>query len=355
MPLEDKTEAPTPRRRHEARQEGQVARSVELSSAIGLLAALLILKFTGPALAARLRGLMIDSLTHFPTKDLTLGDLSSYLVRILLDVGTAFAPLVIGVAIVGFSATAMQVGLMISGKPLQPKFERLNPIAGIGRMFSARAGVELLKSIAKVAAVGYIVFAFLRDNSAEIAGMMGVDYRQTCSRIGTLTWDLLFRATLVMFVIAAGDYLFQRFQHEKQLRMTKQELKEDIKRTEGDPMVKSRIRQKQREATQRRMMHEVPKADVVITNPTHFAVALRYDADRSPAPVVVAKGRGLVAQKIRQIAQENNVPIVENVTLARSLYASVEIGDQIPADLYQAVAEILAYVYRLSKRIAEAA
>lgn len=355
MPLEDKTEAPTPRRRKEAREEGQVARSVDLSSALGLLAALLIIRFTGPALAAHMRGLMIDSLSSFPTHDLTSGDLTNYLVRILLEVGTVFAPLVLGVAIVGFGSSAMQVGLVLSGKALQPKGERLNPIAGLGRMFSLKAGVELVKAVAKVLAVGYIVYAFLRDKASDITGLVGADYRQTCSSIASLTWDLLFRATLVMFVIAALDYLFQRLQHEKQLRMTKQELKEDIKRTEGDPMVKSRIRQKQREAAQRRMMHEVPKADVVVTNPTHFAVALKYEPEKSPAPVVVAKGRNLVAQKIKEIAQENNVPIVENVTLARALYASAEIGDEIPAELYQAVAEILAYVYRLSNKVANAA
>jgi flagellar biosynthetic protein FlhB len=355
MPLEDKTEAPTPRRRKEAREEGQVARSVDLSSAIGLLAALLILRFTVPSLAARLRGVMIGSLTNFPTHDLTLGDLSDHLVRLLLEVGVVFAPLVLGVAIVGFGSTAMQVGLVISGKPLQPKAERLNPIAGMARMFSAKAGVELIKAIVKVVAVGYIVFAFLRDNAGEITGMVGADYRYICSRIGALTWDLLLRATIVMFVIAALDYLFQRYQHEKQLRMTKQELKEDNKRTEGDPLVKSKIRQKQREAAQKRMMHEVPKADVVVTNPTHFAIALRYEPDKSPAPVVVGKGRNLMAQKIREIAEENKVPIVENVPLARALYASVEIGDQVPTDLYQAVAEILAYVYRLSNKVANAA
>lgn len=355
MPLEDKTEAPTPRRRKEAREEGQVARSVELSSAVGLLAALLILRFTGPALAARMRGLMIDSLTHFPSHDLTLGDLSKDLVRILLEVGTVLAPLVLGVAIVGFGSSAMQVGLVLSGKALQPKGERLNPVAGIGRMFSARAGVELAKAVAKVITVGYIVYSFLRDKAADITALVGADYRETCDSIASLTWDLLFRATLVMFVIAALDYLYQRFQHEKQLRMTKQELKEDMKRTEGDPLVKSKIRQRQREAAQRRMMHEVPKADVVIMNPTHFAVALKYEPDKSAAPIVVAKGRNLIALKIREIAEENKVPIVENVTLARALYASAEIGDEIPAELYQAVAEILAYVYRLSNKVAQAA
>lgn len=352
MALEDKTEAPTPRRRQEARMEGQVARSVELNSAFVLICALLVLRFTGPTLVDRIRGVAIDSFTHFPKEDLVVGDVSALLVRLLLHAGTAIAPLVLGVAAVGFIASAMQVGLVISGKPLQFKSDRLNPISGLSRLFSVRAGVELLKSILKILIIGYIVYAFIRDRYSDIASLAGGDYLTTCSAIGGLTWELLLRAAVAMFVIAALDYMFQRMQLEKQLRMTKQEVKDDMKRSEGDPLVKSRIRRRQREVSQRRMMHEVPKADVVVTNPTHFAVALKYDADVSEAPIVVAKGKDLVAQRIRTIAEENHVPIVENVQLARALYASVEVGQEIPADLYQAVAEILAYVYRLSKRLA---
>ena len=352
MALEDKTEAATPRRREEARQEGQVARSVELNSALVLLSALLILRLAGPTLVDRIRGVAINSFTHFPTHDLVVGDVSSDLVRLLLQVGTAIAPLLIGVAVVGFISGAVQVGLVISSKPLQIKVERLNPFAGIARMFSLRAAVELAKSIAKIVIVGYIVYSFIRDRYSDIAGLPGGDYLTTCSQIGQLTWELLLRSCVALLVIAAFDYLFQRMQLEKQLRMTKQEVKEDFKRTEGDPLVKSRIRQRQREMSQRRMMQEVPKADVVVTNPTHYAVALKYEADTNPAPVVVAKGQRLIAQRIREIAEEHGVPIVENVELARTLYMSVEVGDQIPAELYRAVAEILAYIYRLSKRLA---
>lgn len=352
MALEDKTEAPTPRRRLEARQDGQVARSVELNSALILIATLLILKFTGPLLVGRLRDVTVDCFTNFPKQDLVVGDISHHLVQLLLYMGAAIAPLVLGVALVGFISGALQVGLMISGKPLQFKAERLNPVSGMTRLFSVRATVELAKSIAKILVVGYIVYSFIRDRYPDIAGLAGGDYRTTCSAIGGLTWELMFRAAVAMLVIAALDYMYQRTQHEKQLRMTKQEVKEDMKKSEGDPLVKSQIRKRQREMSQRRMMHEVPKADVAITNPTHYAVALKYDADRNQAPIVVAKGKDRVALRIREIAEENNVPIVENVQLARALYASAEIGDEIPAELYQAVAEILAYVYRLSKRLA---
>jgi flagellar biosynthetic protein FlhB len=351
MALEDKTEAPTPRRRQEARAEGQVARSVELNSALVLLFALIIVRICGPSLVNKMRAAAIDSFTHFPKGDLGIADVNQMLARLLLEVGPAIAPILLGVAVVGFVASALQVGLVMSAKPLQPKGERLNPITGLGRIFSARAGVELAKSIAKICIVGYIVYLFLRDNYSHIASFAGGNYFSTCRQIGDLTWQLLFRSALALFIIAAIDYLFQRQQTEKQLKMTKQELKEDLKRTEGDPLVKSRIRQRQRETARRRMMQEVPKADVVVTNPTHYAVALKYDADKASAPVVVAKGQRLIAQRIREIAEEHNIPIVENVQLARTLYATVDIGDEIPAELYQAVAEILAYVYRLSKKV----
>lgn len=351
MALEEKTEAPTPRRRRDAREEGQVARSVELNSALVLISALLMLKFSGPSLVSHLKGVAADCLGQFPQRDLTLGGVHSNLVRLLLETGMALAPLLVGIMVVAFAGSALQVGLVFSGKALQFKAERLNPITGIVRMFSVRSAVELLKSIAKVLIVGYIVFSFLRDRYSDIESLVGGDYLASCSIIGGLTWSLLLRAAMCLFVIAGLDYMFQRSQLEKQLRMTKQEVKEDYKRTEGDPLVKSRIRQKQREISKQRMMLEVPRADVVITNPTHYAVALRYDAEVGPAPVVLAKGRNLIAQRIKEIAAEANVPIVENVQLARALYASVEIGQEIPAELYQAVAEILAYVYRLSNRL----
>ncbi len=351
MALEDRTEPATPRRRQEARQEGQVARSVELCSALVLLSALLIVKFLAPSMCDRLRALAFESFTSFPKGDITIGDVTNGLVRILLEVGVVFLPIVLGVALVGFVSSALQVGLVMSGKALQLKGERLNPIPGIARMFSLRAWVECAKSVAKVLVVGYIVYSFLRDRYTEIAGLARGNYLAACSDIGRLTWELLFRAGIALLVIAVLDYMFQRSQHEKLLRMTKQEVKEDLKRTEGDPLVKSRIRQRQRSIAQRRMMQEVPKADVVVTNPTHYAVALKYEADKHAAPIVVAKGQRLVAQRIREIAEANNVPIVENIQLARTLYASVEIGDEIPAELYQAVAEILAYVYKLSRKV----
>ncbi|MHB9037017.1 MAG: flagellar biosynthesis protein FlhB [Armatimonadota bacterium] len=351
MPLEDKTEDATPRKRQEAREEGRVARSVELNSALILLASLIILRASGPKMIDMLRDLAVDSFSKFPAHDLSISDVSSGLVQLLLRIGPAIAPILFGVAVVGFVANVVQVGLAFSGKALQFKADRLNPLSGVARMFSMQAAVELVKSMAKIAIIGFIVYSFIRDKYTEIASLAGASYYTTCAKIGGLTWQILLRAAAALFVIAALDYMFQRHQLEKSIKMTKQEVKEDVKRSEGDPHIKGKIRQKQREMSQRRMMAEVPKADVVITNPTHFAVALRYDSENGNAPIVLAKGKDFIAKRIRAIAEENKIPIVENVQLARALYATAEIGDEIPADLYQAVAEVLAYVYRLSKKL----
>lgn len=354
MPLEDKTEAPTPRRRTEAREEGQVARSMEVNSAAILITGLLILKTTGPGIGTRLQDTMVRSLSNFPKGDMAATDVSTGLVRLLLDVGAALLPFILGVMVVGVVANVAQVGLHFSPKMLQFKGARLNPLKGIVGMFSTRAFVEVGKSSAKIVVIGLVIFSYLKSRSAEIAAMTGCSYLTTVRTIGDLTYQLLLRTAVVLLVIAALDYTYQRFTHEKQLKMTRQEVKEDMKRSEGDPQVKGKIRQRQREAAQRRMMSEVPRADVVVTNPTHFAVALKYESDTSAAPVVLAKGADLLAQRIKAIAEENNVPMVENVQLARALYATVEIGDEIPADLYQAVAEILAYVYKLNQRLRRA-
>ena len=288
----------------------------------------------------------------FPRQDITLPGVQNGLAQLLLDTVVILAPLLGAVVLAGFAANALQVGLVLSGEPLSPKGSRLDPIAGIGRMFSMRSAVELVKGLAKTALIAYMVFAFLRAEYPVVVRLMGTDPGQIAAGIGGLMSRMLFRAGMAMLVIAAIDYGFQRYQHEKNLRMTKQEVKEDLKRSEGDPLVKSRIRQQQRQMARNRMMQQVPEADVVVTNPTHYAVALKYDADTMAAPVVLAKGQRLVAERIKEIARESRVPMVENVELARALYRSTEVGDEVPAALYLAVAEILAYVYRLSGRTA---
>ncbi len=352
MPLQDKTEPATPRRRREARQRGQVARSAEANSAIVLLVSLLTIRFAGPYMLERMGSLTSRYLSSFPKTDLTTAAVQTNLVQILLDMAVVLGPLFAAVFLAGFVANAAQVGLVLSGEPLVPQASRLNPITGIARMFSTRSAVELAKALAKICLVGYIVFIFVKAEYPTIVGLIGCDPRVIASGMAGLIYRLLFKAAMALLIIAAIDYAFQRHQNEKQLRMTKEEVKEDYKRSEGDPLVKSKIRQRQRRMAMNRMMQSIPTADVVVTNPTHFAVALKYDADESSAPVVVAKGKNLIAQRIKEIAAEHKVPMVENVELARALYKSVEIGDEVPAVLYQAVAEILAYVYRLKSKYA---
>lgn len=350
MPLQDKTEPPTPRRRREARKRGQIARSVEVNSAIVLLVALVTIKYAGPMMTQHMGNIARRCIGSFPKADLTVASVQSGLAQILLDTALVIGPLLAAVFLAGFISSALQVGFVFSAEPLQPKGSRLDPLAGVARMFSTRAAVELAKALAKITIVSWMVFAFVRAEYTTVIGLIGCDTHDVASGIGTLIYRMLFRAGIALLVIAAIDYGFQRHQLEKSLRMTKEEVKEDYKRSEGDPLVKSRIKQRQRQISRMRMMQSVPKSDVVVTNPTHYAVALQYEAEEMSAPVVVAKGQNLVAQRIKQIAAENHVPMVENVELARALYKTADVGDEVPAVLYQAVAEILAYVYKLKNK-----
>lgn len=351
MPLEDKTEAATPRKREEARKKGQVARSSEANSALVLLSALIVLKYTGGRITSVLQDTTVRLFTHLPSGDIKLEMVQAGAIALVLELGMALVPLLATVFVVAFCANVAQVGLLISMEPLMPKMSKLDPLGGMMRMFSSRSAVELGKAVLKVTLVAWVVYGFLRAEYPTVVQLVGADYQTMCSGIGTLAWKLLLKTTTVILIIAIFDYIYQRFQNEKNLRMTKQEVKEDMKRSEGDPQIKSRIRQRQREMSRQRMMQDVPKADVVVTNPTHFAVALKYDSEVSSAPKVLAKGQNLIALRIKEIAYENRVPVVENKPLARALYKSVDIGDEIPADLYQAVAEVLAYVYKLNEKL----
>ncbi len=352
MALEDKTEAPTPKKRQDAREEGQVAKSQEINAAFILLAGLYILKYVGPGLFQALHTITVKSFTELPVDGITPSEVQIMLARILLQVGKALVPILLGLMLVGAIANVAQVGLKLSAKALRFKPDRLNPLPGIARMFSTSAAVDLLKSVAKVTVVAFVVVSFLIGKWDEIACLAGTEFKSAYAKIGEIAFQVFTRGALAILVIAILDYIYQRYQHEKKIKMSKQEVKDESKQQDGDPQIKGAIRRRQMEASRRRMMSEVPDADVVVTNPTHYAVALKYDADTYDAPIVVAKGQRLIAQKIKEIAMENNIPVVENVSLARTLFASVEIGEEIPADLYGAVAEVLAYVYRLSNKVA---
>ena len=251
--------------------------------------------------------------------------------------------------VVGIVSNIGQSGFILTSEPLKPKMERINPAEGFKRFFNKRTLAQLLKSILKIALLSYVAISFLKGKIFDVMKTSDLNINGIFPFVKDLLDSQLVKFVAVMLIIGFADYIFQKRQYKKDMRMTKEEVKEEYKESEGDPLIKSRIRQRQKEMAMHRMMREVPKATVVVTNPTHFAVALKYDKDVNSAPKVVAKGADVVAQRIKEIARENNVPIVENKPLARQLFSKVELDEDVPIELYQAVAEIIAYVYSLKK------
>jgi len=348
MPADEKTELATPRKREDVRKKGQVARSAEITAAVGLLAGLATVRFFGGFMLRGMERIAVWAFSTPPQADLTPETVYGGGVKMLAALAAVLAPVLVATMVAGLSGNFAQVGFLFATQPIVPDLNRLNPIQGLARIFSVRAAAELGKSLLKVIVVGYTGYSYLRANYGLVLGMAAMSHTQMGRTVAHLMWHLLIRAAVVLLVIAVLDYMFQRMQFEKSIRMTRQEVKDEYKRTEGDPTTKSRIRQRQRAAAQARMMQAVAGATVVVTNPTELAVALRYEPLEAPAPVVVAKGRRKMAERIRDTAREHDVPIVENRDLAWTLFRQVEIGQGIPADLYQAVAEIIAFVYRLS-------
>jgi flagellar biosynthetic protein FlhB len=345
--FQERTEQATPRRRQKAREEGKVARSLELNSAVILCLGAVTLYLMGPALVKQLQQFMIFVFNEAPKMKADYDTLVSLLSSRILTFLLLLGPMLMVLALVAYGINVLQVGFIISGKPIEPKFDVLNVANGIKRIFSIRSLVELIRDSVKLIVIGFVgykvivsqvdTYYLLADNSVSVfAGAMGTLALKTTLQIG-----------VVMLLLALFDYGFQRFDYEKSIRMSKQEILDEYKDTEGSPQIKARIRQIQREMSRKRMMQNIPKANVVITNPTHLAVALKYNPDEMSAPMVVAKGERLIAERIKEIARENDIPIVENRPLARALFNMCEIGSYVPANLYRAVAEVLAYVYRL--------
>jgi len=354
MSMHDRTEPATPRKRDEARNEGKVTKSADVNSAAILVAAILLLRTVGLYMFEGLASFTRDALANLHVQDFNMCSIQELARFCMWRMAALCMPMVLGVGAAGLAANVLQVGLRVTPKALSPNFSRIDPVQGIIRLFSLRYAVELAKSLIKTLIVGYVLYVSLKKEVPLILDLGQMPALAAAASVAGLCWRLLCRVALTMIGIAILDMVYQRFEFEKSLRMTKQEVKEEYKRVEGDPTIKARIRQRQREIARGRMFLDVARADVVITNPTHVAVALRYDASSMSAPVVVAKGQRLIAQKIKEIARANNVPIVENPPVARLLYKTVEVGAQIPEHLYQAVAEILAYVYRLSQRVSAA-
>ena len=270
--------------------------------------------------------------------------------EIVVDIVTASLPVLIGSFFVAFAGNIIQVGWKVTAKPLKPKLDRLNPIGGLKRMFSQEKVVELIKSILKVLAIAVVAYNEVKDRWKFILNLYDLEFMQGIVNIFNIVLDVGIKISVIFVIIGLADFGYQKWKHLHDLRMSKQEVKDEMKQSEGDPQVKGRIRQKMREGARRRMMQELPKADVVITNPTHFAVAIKYDKEKAEAPYVLAKGADYVAATIKEAAKEHKIEIVENKPLARMLYYNVEIGDQIPPELYQMVAEVLAYVYSIKNK-----
>lgn len=345
----EKTEQPTPKRRQEARTKGQVPHSREVNSAVILLTAFLALRFLGPSMIKK-----ITELFYYLYSDLAHPNIESDLMQLSIHIIYSFLgiilPLLLTVAVTGLLISFLQTGPVFSFEQIRPKFNKINFIEGFKRIFSKRSFAELIKSILKVCVIGYILYASIKNEYLLFPKMIDMSPLRAMIALADLTFSVAFKAGIVLLVLAVGDMLYQRWQYMQDLRMTKQEVKEEIKQTEGNPQIKAKIREKQRQMAMNRMMHKVPQADVVITNPTHYAVALQYSPGTMEAPIVIAKGQDRVAERIKEIARENEIAIVENKPLAQALYRNVEINDPIPMELYQAVAEVLAFVYRLKKR-----
>jgi len=349
MALQDKTEPGTPKKREEAREEGRVAKSAEIGSAAVLLASILILRAAGPYLISGMMEVIRSGLSTLHLRQVTVESLPNMAASWAITTAGLCLPVMAGAAAVGLAANVLQVGFRATSKSIAPNLTRLDPLKGLARLVSGRSLMELLKSVVKVVVVGWVAWGFLRAEYPALLDLPSLSPAGLGGAIAGLCWRLLARATAAMLIIAVLDYMYQRLSFELSLRMTKQEVKDEFKRSEGDPHIKARIRQRQREIARRRMMQDVAKSDVVITNPTHVAVALKYDTDKMAAPQLVAKGQRLLAERIKAVAEANHVPMIENAPVARLLYKTVEIGQQIPEELYQAVAEILAFVFRLSK------
>ncbi|WP_093212296.1 flagellar biosynthesis protein FlhB [Sediminibacillus albus] len=346
----EKTEKATPKKRQDSRKKGQVAKSQDVNTAILLFFVFLLFIVLGGYLKNIMTGMYQHSFTEYINWDVTEHTTHQVFVETTIEMSKAVAP-IMGIALVaGLASNFMQIGFLFTGEPLKPKLSKLNPIQGAKRIFSARALVELVKSLLKIVFIGSITFAILWMRKDEMMQLAGKDVNSSLAFFGDTTITMGIAASIALLVLSVIDYSYQKYDFEKSIKMTKNDVKDEHKNIEGNPLIKSKIKEKQRQMAMRRMMSEIPQADVVITNPTHYAIAIKYDEDKADAPYVVAKGVDYVAFRIREVAKANEVVIVENRPLARGLYNEVEIGDIISENFFQAVAEVLAYVYKMGHK-----
>ena len=348
----EKTEPATAKKLKDAREDGKVTKSKELTAAFDLIVLFLVLKIFISFVGERLVGIFDYVYSRMPdfleinSTGVSSVAASHYMADILLQMLLTMLPFLLFGLVITFLVSVVQVGWKVTGKPLKPDLNKFNPLNGFKRIISKDSLFELLKSIIKIAVIFWVAYSRVKNHKEELFILYEIPLNQAIALIGSVIIDTGLYISIVYLVIGFADFAYQKHKFNEDMKMTKQEVKDEFKNTEGDPQIKGRQRRKMQETSQRRMMHDVPKADVVITNPTHLAVAVKYDADVNTAPVVLAKGEEYVAQKIKEVARENNIEIVENKPLARMLYHNVDIGAEIPPELYQAVAEVLAAIYK---------
>lgn len=352
----EKTEPATAKKLKDAREEGQVAKSKELSSAVDLIALFLVLKIFISYIGENLLSMFsviyhkIPDIVNDSAGGISIFSVTTVVNNVMLVILKVLAPIFIIGVMCCILINIFQVGWKVTTKPMKPKASKINPLSGFKRIFSKDSLFELLKSIVKIALIAYVAYTSIKDHQNELFLLYEIPLMQVIILVGTIVIDAGFQISLVYLVVGIADWLYQKHKFKEDMKMTKQEVKDEYKNTEGNPEIKGRQRSKMREASQRRMMQNLPTADVVITNPTHLSVAIKYDAEKNSAPIVIAKGEDYLAMKIREIAKENNIEIVENKPLARMLYANVDVGAEVPPELYQAVAEVLAFVYSLKNK-----
>lgn len=347
----EKTEKATPRKRQDERKKGKVAKSTEVNTAVILLFSFIILTVFGSFMKEQILQVFHQAYTEYVYQEVTIATMQFIILDSVVNLLTIIAPVILIVIIAALAANLMQIGFLFTTEPLKFDLKKIDPIQGAKRIFSIRALVELTKSLLKISFIGSVTFVVIWIYKDEIMMLPFKELSSALSFFGQVAMTMGIAAAVALLFLSVFDYAYQRFDFEKNLRMSKQDIKDEHKNMEGDPLIKSKIRERQRMMAMRRMMEEVPHADVIITNPTHYSIAIRYDEEKATAPFVVAKGVDLTALRIREIAKEHNVPLVENRLLARSLFEGVEINEIVPEEFYQAIAEILAYVYRLENRI----
>lgn len=347
----EKTEKATPQKRQESKRKGQVAKSPEVPAALIMLGGIMLLNFWGGWMLDQLLAIYRINFSQYIAWEWSPINIRNLFEQMTFNAIKIVAPIMAIAMVSGFLGNYIQVGSLFTTDPLKMKLERLDPIQGAKKIFSMRALVELVKSLLKIAIIGFAAFSVLWSEKEELFLLSQKSIGYSLSFIGSLTLKMATVSAIILLCLAILDYMYQKYEFEKGIRMSKQDIKDEYKKAEGDPLIKSKIKERQRQMSMNRMIQDLPTADVLITNPTHYAIAIKYDAETMAAPMVIAMGKDHIALKIKEKAKELEIVIMENKPLARALYHQVEIGDYVPEELFLAVAEVLAYIYRLKGKI----